>query len=82
MTTTITLELPDDVTRELAQLAAQRNETLGEYIARAAAEKAAANLAEAEYFAMRAKRAVNGAALRVFGPDRTGGEPPREGDER
>ncbi len=75
----ISVELPDDISREVERLARERGITPAEFVARAAAEKVGAAAEAAAYFAERAKRAQPGAAKRFF--NRSGGEPPRAGDE-
>lgn len=81
MTETITIELPETVRREIDRVARERGWTAEEFVAWAAAERAGAIQSAAAYFAERARRAKPGAFEKVFGLDREGGEPPREGDE-
>jgi len=77
----MTIDLPDDVKREVERLARERGVSPEIFIAEAAADRVGAIQSAAEYFATRAARAKPGALERVFGTHRTGGEPPRPGDE-
>lgn len=79
MTDVLEIALPDPLRREIDRLAKERGISAAEFIALAAAEKAAAIEEAAAYFRSRAARAVPGTARAFF--TRTGGEPPREGDE-
>ncbi len=79
MSETLTVELPEDVSREVERLARERGVTPAEFAARAVADKVGAAVSAAEYFAERGKRARPGDAERFF--SREGGERPRAGDE-
>jgi len=81
MSDVLTVELPEKVSQAVARLARERGMTSAEFVAMAAADRVGAFEETATYFAQRAARARPGAFEKVFGPDRTGGEPPREGDE-
>lgn len=80
MSDALTVELPENLAREIERLARERGVTPAEFVARAAADKVGAAADAAAYFAERAARASDGAAKRFF--SRAGGEPPRAGDER
>lgn len=78
----ITIQMTDDLWREIETAAAAKGVSPQEFVAAAAAEKAGAVQSAAAYFAARAARAKPGAFDRAFGHDRPGGnEPPRAGDE-
>lgn len=80
--TTITVNLPEGVAREVERLAREGGVSVGQFLASAAAEKVSAIGAAANYFAERGKRADWGAFEKVFGLNREGGnEPPQPGDE-
>ncbi len=79
MTETMTIDLPEDVRREVERLARERGVSPEEFVAGATAEKVGAIQSAAAYFAERAKRAKPG-RLREF-LNREGGEPPQPGDE-
>lgn len=81
MSETLTLSLPEPVAAEIARQAQARGVSAAEYVALAAAEKAAADAANTAYLAVRAARASGEAWRTVFGTDRPGGEPPGEGDQ-
>lgn len=78
----ITIEVSDELRREIEKAAQAKGVSPEEFVAAAAAEKAGVVQSAAAYFAARAARAKPGAFDRVFGRDRAGGnEPPRAGDE-
>lgn len=78
----ITIEVSDELRREIEKAAQAKGVSPEEFVAAAAAEKAGVVQSAAAYFAARAARAKPGAFERVFGRDRVGGnEPPRAGDE-
>ncbi len=72
------LRLPESLKREVEQVARDDSTTLNQFIVTAVAEKLA-TLRTVTFFEERAARADWTAALAVL--NRTGGEPPREGDE-
>jgi hypothetical protein len=77
-----TIEVSDDLRREIEKAARAKGVSPEEFVAAAAAEKAGVVQSTAAYFVARAARAKPGAFERVFGRDRAGGaEPPRTGDE-
>jgi len=81
MTTRIStypLRLPVSIESEAEKLAASEGTSLNQFVATAVAEKVAV-LRTASYFAERRGRADWEAFDRLMG--RTGGEPPRTGDE-
>jgi hypothetical protein len=81
MTTRIStypLRLPVSIKSEAEKLAASEGTSLNQFVATAVAEKVAV-LRTASYFAERRGRADWEAFDRLMG--RTGGEPPRTGDE-
>ncbi len=78
----ITIEVSDELRREIEKAARAKGVSPEEFVAAAAAEKAGVVQSAAAYFAARAARTKPGAFERVFGRDRTGGdEAPRAGDE-
>jgi len=78
----ITIEVSDELRREIEKAAKAKGVSPEEFVAAAAAEKAGVVQSAAAYFAARAARAKSGAFERVFGRDRPGGdEPPSAGDE-
>lgn len=77
--TTVTVRLPEGVHREVERLARESGVSPEQFLASAAAEKVSAILDPAAYFAARASRADERVFDRVM--KRTGGEPPRPGDE-
>lgn len=79
MAETMTIDLPEEVRREVERLARERGVSPGEFAAGATAEKVGAIQSAAAYFADRAKRAKAG-RLREF-LNRDGGEPPGPGGE-
>lgn len=82
MSETMTIEVSEEVRREIERAAEAKGVSPEEFVAAAAAEKAGVVQSAAAYFASRASRAKAGAFERVFGRDRAGGnEPPRVGDE-
>jgi hypothetical protein len=81
MSASLTLSLPEHVAAEIARQAQARGVSTAEYVAMAASEKASADSANAAYLDARAARATGTAWRKVFGADRPGGEPPRDGDE-
>jgi uncharacterized protein (DUF1778 family) len=79
MTKTVTIELPDGVAGEIDHAASQEGLTLQMFIARAAHQRARDLIDAESYFRERGKRADFEAFDRIM--NRTGGEPPRPGDE-
>ena len=77
-TSTYPLRLPVSIKAEAERLAASEGTSLNQFVATAVAEKVAA-LRTASYFAERRGRADWTAFDRLTA--RTGGEPPRAGDE-
>jgi hypothetical protein len=77
-TSTYPLRLPVSIKSEAEKLAASEGTSLNQLVASAVAEKVAA-LRTASYFAERRGRADWEAFDRLMG--RSGGEPPRAGDE-
>lgn len=80
MSESLTLSLPEHVAAEIARQAQARGVSVADYVALAAAEKASADAANAAYLNARAARATGAAWRKVFGTDRPGGAPPRDGD--
>jgi hypothetical protein len=76
---TTTLRMPASVKAEAERLAAAEGTSLNQFIASAVAEKVA-TLRTADFFAERRARADWAAFDRIL--SRTGGEPPRDGDEQ
>lgn len=78
----ITIEVSDELRREIETAARAKGVSPEEFVAAAAAEKAGVVQSAAAYFAARSARSKPGAFERVFGRERAGGhEPPRAGDE-
>ncbi|HEY5315305.1 MAG TPA: hypothetical protein VIK18_22425 [Pirellulales bacterium] len=77
-TSTYPLRLPVSIKSEAEKLAASEGTSLNQFVATAVAEKVAA-LRTASYFAERRGRADWAAFDRLMA--RSGGEPPRTGDE-
>lgn len=77
-TSTYPLRLPVSIKAEAEKLAAAEGTSLNQFVATAVAEKVAA-LRTADYFAARRGRADWSAFDRLM--SRSGGEPPRSGDE-
>jgi hypothetical protein len=78
----ITIEVSDELRRQIEKAAKAKGVSPEEFVAAAAAEKAGVVQSAAAYFAARAARAKPGAFERVFGRERSGGnEPARSGDE-
>ena len=77
-TSTYPLRLPVSIKSEAERLAASEGTSLNQFVASAVAEKVAA-LRTASYFDERRGRADWAAFDRLMG--RSGGEPPRSGDE-
>jgi len=77
-TSTYPLRLPVSIKSEAEKLAAAEGTSLNQFVASAVAEKVAA-LRAASYFAERRGRADWAAFDRLM--SRSGGEPPRAGDE-
>ena len=73
------LRLPASLKKEVEKVAASDGTTLNQFIVSAVAEKLSA-LKTADYFASRANRADLAWFEKLMA--RTGGEPPREGDEK
>ncbi len=80
MSRPITIDLPEPTRDAIEALAARYGKSVEDIVAEAAADRVA-DESEAASFADRAARAKVGALQKVFGRDRTGGEPPRPGDE-
>jgi len=78
VSTTYPLRLPASIKAEAERLAAAEGTSLNQFVASAVAEKVA-TLRTADFFAERRARADWAAFDRIL--SRTGGEPPREGDE-
>ena len=76
--TTFPLRLPRSVKAEVERLAQEDGISVNQFVATAVAEKLAV-MRSAEFFAERRKRADFTAFDRIM--NRTGGEPPRSGDE-
>jgi len=72
------LRLPASLKKEVEKVAADDGTTLNQFIVSAVAEKLSA-LKTADYYASRAARADPARFEKLMA--RTGGEPPREGDE-
>lgn len=79
MSDVLTIELPDELVREVERLARERGVTPEEFVVRATADRVGAAVSAAAYFAERATRARPGTARQFF--SREGGEKPRRGDE-
>ena len=79
VSTTYPLRLPVSIKAEAERLAAAEGTSLNQFVASAVAEKVA-TLRTADFFAERRARADWVAFDRIL--SRTGGEPPRDGDER
>ena len=79
VSTTYPLRLPVSIKAEAERLAAAEGTSLNQFVASAVAEKVA-TLRTADFFAERRARADWAAFDRIL--SRTGGEPPRDGDER
>lgn len=77
-TSTYPLRLPASIKAEAEKLAAAEGTSLNQFVASAVAEKVAA-LRTASYFAERRERSDWAAFDRIMA--RSGGEPPRPGDE-
>lgn len=75
---TYPLRLPRSLKAEVARLSKEEGTSINQFVATAVAEKVAA-LRAATWFAERRNRADFAAFDRIL--SRTGGEPPREGDE-
>jgi hypothetical protein len=81
MSETITITVPSHVKAGLTRMAAARGVQVEDLLTLYALEQTAAFDEAEAFFRERAARAKPGAFERVFGTNRTGGEPPREGDE-
>lgn len=77
---TLLISLPDGIRREIERLAAETGVTPEQFVATAAAEKAASAEPAEAFFAARRRRGDR-AWFEAF-MSRSGGEPPRHGDER
>jgi hypothetical protein len=76
----ITITLPDDVAAELHRIAREDGVSPERKLALLATQSLRATQSAREFFEYRAKTADWAAYERVFGTQREGGEPPREGD--
>lgn len=82
MSDTLTIEVSNELRREIERAAEANGVSPEAFVAAAAAEKAGVVQSAAAYFAERAGKAKAGAFDRVFGRDRLGGnEPPQAEDE-
>jgi hypothetical protein len=79
MTTASTIDLPDEARRQIEAAARRLGQTAEDFIAAALARLDAAEQA-ANYFQMRASRALAGTALALF-QSGAGNEPPGPEDE-
>ncbi|HQR60218.1 MAG TPA: YlcI/YnfO family protein [Methylophilaceae bacterium] len=77
-TSNFALRLPASLKQSVEQVARDDGTSLNQFVVTAIAEKLAA-IKTADYFQERAKRGNLDAALALL--NRTGGEPPQEGDE-
>jgi hypothetical protein len=76
---TFSLRLPNSLKAAVEKLAAADGTSMNQFLVMAAAEKLAAITTAETFFAERKGRADRDAAIRFL--TRSGGEPPREGDE-
>lgn len=77
-TSTYPVRLPRSLKAAVERLSKEEGTSINQFVATAVAEKVSV-LKTAQYFAERRKRADFAAFARIL--SRTGGEPPREGDE-
>ena len=78
--TTFSLRLPLSLKAAIEKLAASDGTSMNQFLVMAAAEKLTAIQTAEDFFAVRAGRGDNAAAIRFL--TRHGGKPPRPGDEQ